>query len=265
MELVMLGTGHAMVTRCFSTCFLLKDRGKAFLVDCGGGNALLSQLAQTGTDLSCIEDVFISHIHLDHILGVFWLLRCLAQRARQGKGHMVRLYGNSNVLDTIKQVTALLLPGARPWLSKFVQMVYLEETSSQQILGRPVRFFALCALQTPQHGFSLNLKQAQNFVFLGDIPYKEPLLPQLKDCTWLMHEAFCLEEDAERFHPRAIEHSTVVDAASLAERLKIPHCILTHADDSDLANRAKRFSKEAQRVYHGEIYVPYDLERINLL
>lgn len=265
MELVMLGTGHALVTRCFSTCFLLREGDRAFLVDSGGGNGLLTQLAKTGTDLSCISDVFISHIHLDHMLGVFWLLRCLAHRARKGLAKPLRLYGNSHVLDTLWQITKLLLPKAMPCLTELVHTISLEETSSQEILGRTVHFFALCAKHTPQHGFRLNLTCDQTFVFLGDIPFSEPLLPHLKGCTWLMHEAFCLEEDADRFHPHAIEHSTVLDAASLAQRLHIPHCILTHADDSDLEHRSERFLREAQSVYHGDIHIPYDLEHIRLI
>ena len=33
MKLTMLGTGNALVTDCYNTCFLLEDRGQTFLVD----------------------------------------------------------------------------------------------------------------------------------------------------------------------------------------------------------------------------------------
>lgn len=38
MELIMLGTGNAMVTRCYNTCFVLSSGEEYFLVDAGGGN-----------------------------------------------------------------------------------------------------------------------------------------------------------------------------------------------------------------------------------
>ena len=33
MKLTMLGTGNALVTECYNTCFLLEDRGQLFLTD----------------------------------------------------------------------------------------------------------------------------------------------------------------------------------------------------------------------------------------
>ena len=43
-ELIMLGTGHAMVTRCYNTCFLLKKEDEYLMVDSGGGNGIMEQL-----------------------------------------------------------------------------------------------------------------------------------------------------------------------------------------------------------------------------
>ena len=38
MKLTMLGTGNAVVTACYNTCFTLDEDGGYFLVDGGGGN-----------------------------------------------------------------------------------------------------------------------------------------------------------------------------------------------------------------------------------
>ena len=48
MKLTMRGTGHAVVTKYFNTCFILDDGGKLFLTDTGGGNMLLSRLEEAG-------------------------------------------------------------------------------------------------------------------------------------------------------------------------------------------------------------------------
>ena len=44
MNITMLGTGNAMVTECYNTCFVLEDGDKYLLVDGGGGNTLLRQV-----------------------------------------------------------------------------------------------------------------------------------------------------------------------------------------------------------------------------
>ena len=44
MKITMLGTGNALVTECYNTCFVLEDEGKYFMIDGGGGNEVLKQL-----------------------------------------------------------------------------------------------------------------------------------------------------------------------------------------------------------------------------
>ena len=44
-KLVMLGTGNALVTECYNTCFVIDDNRELFLVDGGGGNAILHQVS----------------------------------------------------------------------------------------------------------------------------------------------------------------------------------------------------------------------------
>ena len=44
MELILLGTGNAMVTKCYNTCFAFRSGAAHYLVDAGGGNGILRQL-----------------------------------------------------------------------------------------------------------------------------------------------------------------------------------------------------------------------------
>ena len=37
-ELYVFGTGNAQATRCYNTCFAIKDGDEFFMVDAGGGN-----------------------------------------------------------------------------------------------------------------------------------------------------------------------------------------------------------------------------------
>ena len=42
--ITMLGTGNALATRCYNTCFTLHGENGVLLVDAGGGNGILTQL-----------------------------------------------------------------------------------------------------------------------------------------------------------------------------------------------------------------------------
>lgn len=74
MKLTMLGTGSALVTECYNTCFVIEDENKYFLVDGGGGNAILSQLKLVNIDWKNIKDILVTHKHIDHIGGIIWLV-----------------------------------------------------------------------------------------------------------------------------------------------------------------------------------------------
>ena len=60
MELIMLGTGNAMVTRCYNTCFVLSSGEEYFLVDAGGGNGIFKQLEQAGVPFTGIREMFVT-------------------------------------------------------------------------------------------------------------------------------------------------------------------------------------------------------------
>ena len=74
MKLTILGTGNAMVTKCYNTCFAIEQNDEYFLVDGGGGNQILSQLEKANIDWKKIKNIFATHKHIDHITGIIcWL------------------------------------------------------------------------------------------------------------------------------------------------------------------------------------------------
>ena len=74
-EIIILGTGNALVTRCYNTCFALRDENTTLLVDAGGGNGILRQLREANIAIGEIHDMFVTHAHTDHIIGALWVIR----------------------------------------------------------------------------------------------------------------------------------------------------------------------------------------------
>ena len=164
MNITMLGTGNAMVTECYNTCFVLQDGEKHLLVDGGGGNTLLRQLKQAGFAWQDMREIFVTHKHVDHLMGIVWMIRMICQHMRQGAydGEAV-IYGHADI-----------------------------------------------------------------------------------------------------FHPYEKHHSTVKDACELAEQLHVKNLLLYHTEDRNLAKRKELYTEEGKRYYHGNLYVPDDLEKISL-
>ena len=84
MDITFLGTGNAQATACYNTCFLIRDDARRLLVDAGGGNTILNRLAQAGEDWRDVRDIIVTHKHIDHLLGVVWLMRMICQGAQRG-------------------------------------------------------------------------------------------------------------------------------------------------------------------------------------
>ena len=74
-EIIMLGTGSATVTKCYNTCFIVREDDDMLMVDAGGGNGILGQLQKAGVGIGEIHNLYVTHAHTDHILGVIWIVR----------------------------------------------------------------------------------------------------------------------------------------------------------------------------------------------
>ena len=95
---------------------------------------------------------------------------------------------------------------------------------------------------------------------LGDEPYNSLNEKYVAGCDWLMHEAFCLYSEADRFKPYENHHSTVKEACETAEAMNIPHLILYHTEEKNLARRKELYGAEGREYYHGDLQVPDDGE-----
>ena len=104
--ITMLGTGNALATRCYNTCFTLHSSGGTVLmVDAGGGNGVLTQLERAGMRCEDIHDLFVPHAHTDHFLGCIWMMRMALQFH-----HSLHVWSHRKVLDLLTDVCRQILP-----------------------------------------------------------------------------------------------------------------------------------------------------------
>ena len=262
MKLTILGTGNATVTDCYNTCFVLSEEHRHFLVDAGGGNQILRILKETNIPLEEIHDIFITHEHIDHLLGLFWLIRMIGQNMNQGKYEgKVRIYCHSGLIPTITTIAELtIMKKVTKHLGGRIQLIPLESGDTKQILGCEVTFFDIGSTKARQFGFTLKTADGKKLSCCGDEPYNPCEEEYVRDSDWLMHEAFCLYREADKFKPYEKHHSTVKEACLLAEQLRIPNLILYHTEETHLEERKELYTEEGRKYYSGNLYVPDDQE-----
>ena len=262
----MLGTGGALVTKCYNTCFALTENGKTFLTDCGGGNGILRQLEDAGIDWRSVRQVFITHRHLDHFTGALWLLRMIAYGMRHGmyEGDAF-LYGHDEVIGLLRSISMALVDAKESrFIGDRIHLVSLADGEEFSVLGHRAVCFDIHSVKARQSGYSLSYAEGKRLTCLGDEPYRDSEKVYAEGCDWLLHEAFCLWSERERFRPYEKHHSTVRDAADAAERLGVRNLLLYHTEDTDLAHRKARYTGEGRRYFSGRLLVPDDLESFEL-
>ena len=280
-QITMLGTGNATVSQIYNTCFLLKTPSTLMLVDAGGGNGILAQLKKVNVQISDIRHLFVTHAHTDHVLGVIWVIRMVAQC--KGYEGLLHVYGNDKVMKVIKTIIDMIL--AKKQLAKVAERVVfhqLEDGDCFEVGDMKLECFDIQSTKEKQFGFRAELPAVSKdsaasdnvsednhakllvLACLGDEPYNEQNRRNIEGADWMMCEAFCLYADRDTFKPYEKCHSTALDAGKLAEELGVKNLILYHTEEKTLATRKENYTREAAENFKGRIFVPDDLEVIEL-
>ncbi len=266
MKMTLLGTGNALVTECYNTCYVLSSGEDHVLVDGGGGNTVLVRLKQAGIDVNAIHHIIVTHKHIDHVLGIIWMMRMICQNMNAGK------YEGEAYLYAHQELTEMLLSLAKMLLNKKevkligerVHLVPVADGEKKKILGYTYTFFDIGSTKAKQYGYMLELKDGRRLVCCGDEPYNEREEQYAKGSDWLLHEAFCLDAQADIFHPYEKHHSTVKDACMLAEKLQVKNLLLYHTEDKNIARRQELYRAEGEQYFSGKLWIPEDLDVIEL-
>ncbi len=266
MKLTMLGTGNALVTECYNTCFVLSDEYGQFLVDGGGGNTVLSQLKKAGVDLMDVHEIFVTHKHVDHIMGIVWVIRIICQNMKKGtyQGE-ANIYAHDEVIGLLKDMAFKLLNKKETqYIGDRLHLIEVKDGEKKTILNKKVTFFDIGSTKAKQFGFQMIYDGGKVLTCCGDEPYNECEEKYAKGSDWMFHEAFCLYGQRDIFNPYEKHHSTVKDASELAENLGVKNLVLYHTEDKNIKKRKELYGAEGREYYHGNLFVPDDLDVIEM-
>ena len=183
------------------------------MVDGGGGNTILHQLKAAGINWMDMRDIFVTHKHIDHLLGIIWMMRMILQNMNRGKYEgEATIYGHEEVIRILKEMAGEVLSAKEmKYIDDRLHMVVVEDGEEREIIGKKVTFFDIHSTKAKQFGFCMRLDEDEKLTCCGDEPNNELEQKYAENSTWLLHEAFCLYGQADEFKPYEKHHSTVKD------------------------------------------------------
>ena len=248
-KLLMLGTGHDMAKKMYNTCFIIQNDEGNFLIDAGGSMEILNRLEYFGLEAYDINNIFISHSHIDHVMGLIWLLKCLSGSISLIK-NKIHVYGNDEVIDTIKKLMDLFIPvELMDLLLDKIELIKIKNNEKVKINGCEYLFFDLNANSCKQFGFEVVINEKKMF-FLGDVTLDKNLYSRVAKSDIVLHEAFCLDSEEKKFDVCSRQQSPVKSVCQVMEKLAIKKLILFHAEDTHGVERQKLYLNEGKKYFH---------------
>ena len=278
------------------TALLVRRGGERLLFDCAEGTQ--RQFLSSSIGLIDLREVFLTHFHADHYLGLPGLLKTFSLRGRELP---ITIYGPPGLRD--------LFGSLRRIFGKLTYEYQLVELRAGETLDRgdyrletfrvehgvsaigyalvehdrPGRFDvdAADALGVPagpargalQRGEPVTLadgraitpeavlgpaRPGRKLAIAGDTAPCESVLEAARHADVLVHEATFLEDERER--ARETAHSTALDAARIAVDAGVAMLALTHLSNRYFGPEAAR---EARTIF-AETVVPKDFDIIDL-
>jgi ribonuclease Z len=292
LDVVFLGTAGSMPTAQRAPAALLVRRGgDKLLFDCAEGTQ--RQLLRSSVGLLELEEVFLTHFHADHVLGLPGMLKTFSLR---GRALPLVVYGPRGLVD--------LLASLKRVVGKLTYELKLVELESGDVLERdgyrlatfdvehgvsalgwsliestrPGRFDVEAAdrLGVPngpargalQRGETVGNvrpedvlgppRPGRKLVLTGDTGPSDAIVEAAWGADLLVTEATFADEDRER--AAETKHQTATQAAEVAQRANVGLLALTH-----LSNRyfGPEIADEARAIFP-ETVVPRDFDVVEV-
>jgi ribonuclease Z len=144
LSVVFLGTGGSVPTaRRATACLLARVGGERLLFDCGEGS---QRQMQRSTGLVAVDEIYVTHYHADHYLGVPGLLKTYDL---QGRDRPLRIIGPPGLRDLFRALARIV-----GRLSYDVELIELEQGAAVRHDGYEVRCFPVDH-RVPAYGYAL--------------------------------------------------------------------------------------------------------------
>lgn len=284
MRVTFLGTAASRPTVVRNvSAILLARHGELILFDCGEGTQRQMMRFQTGFG---VGDIFFTHMHADHFLGVIGLLRTMGLQGREEPITLWGPVGSRQILHDAVNLGVERVPfqisiheleaGDRVEREEYDIVAYRTQHGGRSLgyavvehdrLGRfhPDRARELGVPEGPLFG-KLHRgetvvvdgreirpedvvgppRPGRKVVYTGDTRPARRTIEIARGADLLIHDATFADDEADR--ARATNHSTAREAAEVARRAGVMRLVLTHIS-SRYSEDPRPLEREAREVF----------------
>ena len=248
-SVTMLGTASAVP---FSdrnpSAQALSVRGRLYLLDCGEGTQ--QRIRQEHLSFVKIQAVFISHIHGDHIFGLYGLLSTMSLYHRTEPLALVGPAGLQPVLDFFKSTFGADLSFSIEFKAiapESPEQVY--EDGDIRVSAFPLKHGMPCYGYRIEEvvGQRVNAWKPRSYAYCSDTAPFPELAEWVAGVDILYHEATYPQQYADK--ARQYLHSTTVDAATCALKAGVGRLLIGHY--SSRVKDISLFEREARTIFAG--------------
>jgi len=249
--LTTMGTASAMpISDRNPSAQMLAVHGRLFLIDCGEGTQ--QQMRRSHLSFVKVEAIFISHIHGDHLFGLFGLLNSMAMYGRSGVldvygppalGNVLKFYKNYFGTDDMFEIAFHPLTMKAPEIiheSKWITVSAFPLEHKIECFG--FRFDEIvterCKTERPDY-------LPASYAYCSDTKPFPELKEWVRGVRTLYHEATYTKDMADKAAYRF--HSTTEDAARCALEAGAEHLIVGHY--SSRINDFESFLAECRAIF----------------
>jgi ribonuclease Z len=295
LSLVFLGTGGSVPTaRRATAALLLRAGGDRLLLDCGEGT---QRQMQRSTGLVQVDEIYVTHLHADHYLGLPGLLKTYDLQGRERPLRVIGPPGLRGLFDALRRILGRV--------SYDVELVELAEGEAVPHDGYEIRSFPVAHRMTaygyafvedgrpghfdPEAAERLGVRSGPDFgrlqrgeevqgsdgpvtpeqvlgepragrkvVVTGDSSPCEMTRVAAHEAQLLVHDGSFADEEADRAHETG--HSTARQAAELARDAQVKMLALVHISSR---YNVREVLEEAREAFPGAI-APRDFDVVEI-
>lgn len=272
---------------------LLVHGGQFDLVDVGDGAA--TAFLRSGANFRKLRSIWISHIHFDHIGGLFGVLGLRLQTRTEVP---LTIYGPPGTKAIVEGLLAAMKPSARSGFgvpgevpidpAAGISVVELDGNNTVTLGDMKVTAAANTHYSFPAGSEESKLFKSLSFrfdmpgksiVYTGDTGPSEAVTALAKGADMLVTELIDIEFTIANIRRRAKDlsakdlanmethlrhhHITTSDIGEMAAAANVKSVVITHiaGGGSNASDAAKRYVREVKEKFAGPVHVASDLDR----
>ncbi len=248
MQVRFLGTSGSSITASRSSPSILIDDD--LLIDVGEGAT--QKLLQLGS-LKKIRRILISHLHVDHFMGIFSFLWHQWLSERDSSPIVISGPPDIHNIHQILQLSytpidAFPFPIEYNPLDPQENILKFGEISTTRVLH-------------PIYTLGFRIDRKRSICYTSDTAPLDRLIQLAKDCDILIHDASYSGKFAKLAHK--YYHSTPQDAAKIATKARVKKLVLFHIL-GEFENNFQMMQKEAQEFFDGEVLIAEDMKKLEI-